>query len=114
MAEIVLRGDNICKMLIEVRIKNKDFLLPKNISILNFLLKCKVSYLYAFNQDLNDVINYTDMILIPSEEDYNNLIYKTLEKKKKKNSLIDDEDVLTITNISNTEEDFFYFKLKYE
>lgn len=81
MAEIVLRGDNICKMLIEVRIKNKDFLLPKNISILNFLLKCKVSYLYAFNQDLNDVINYTDMILIPSEEDYNNLIYKTLEKK---------------------------------
>lgn len=107
--EIILKDENIHRMFKEIEISGFSYLLPNNISILNFLRKCNITYRYIY--DSNDCFNYDDMVLIPTTiENYNNLIYKELVK----NDLIEENDVLTITNISNTEEDFFYFKLKYE
>lgn len=109
--EIILKGENIHRMFKEIEISGFSYLLPNNISILNFLKKCNITYRYINSYDTNDFFNYDDMVLIPAPiENYNNLIYKELVK----NYLIEENDLLTITNISNTEEDFFYFKLKYE
>lgn len=108
--EIILKGENIHRMFKEIEISNLKHLLANNISILNFLIKCNITYRYINSYNTNDFFNYDDMVLIPSIENYNNLIYKELVK----NNLIEENDVLTIKNISNTEEDFFYFKLKYK
>lgn len=107
--EIILKGNEIHKIFDEISFNGPgEGLFPKNIFILKFLQKYKVTYILD-EDDLNE--DWSGYVQIPeTEEKYNKFEHTMLTK----NFFVDSEfDILTIKNVSNTEEDFFYFKMKY-
>ena len=100
--KITLEGDEIHKIFKEVETKDRCYILPKNIFILNFLQKAIVSYGKKYN-----LKKCNDFLLLPNEETYKLLDYKN------SGFIIFETDILTIENVSNSEEDLFYFKMKY-
>ena len=108
--EIILKGNEIHKIFDEISFNGGkcEGLFPKNIFILKFLQKCIITY-FIEEDDFKE--DWAEYVQIPeTEEEYNKFKHTMLTK----NFFVDSEfDILTIKNVSNTDEDFFYFKMKY-